>query len=166
MMNISVFEEVANLCLDGLINKSLNNTRLILDIFLDLLIDLVEERRERAKECRFKNSNILDKIFHVSGAVADSETEHYCITVAYLFSDMGQWHVAQINIIRSELKSEIVLGYLARKKIEMSQHRSFWFTSRARSDSEEQNTVKFWFLLLKIWYVSTFSDQVRKIEQL
>jgi len=160
MVNGSVPEIVLNLCLDSLLNEKAKNTWLILDIFLNLRIDFVEEIRERTKECGSEKSNVLYQILHFSRTVADSEPEHDCITVAYLFRNMGQWHIAQINIIRTEVKTEIVLRYLARNQIEMSEHRAFWLTGCSRSDSEEENTVSFWFLLLNIWQVSAFRDQV------
>jgi len=150
-MNGSVLEIVVNLCLDSLLNEKSKNTWPILDIFLNLLIDFVKEIRKGTKECGFEKRNILYKIFHVPRTVADSETKHDCITMSYLFCNMSQWHIAQMNIIRTEVKTEIVLRYLTRNQIDMSEHRAFWLTSCSRSDSEEENTVRFWFLLLNIW---------------
>jgi hypothetical protein len=57
VVDISILHVVEYLCLDGSVKDSLDKARLALNILLDLLVNLVVEGRERAKDCWLK---ILD----------------------------------------------------------------------------------------------------------
>jgi len=120
MMDLTMFQIVANLGLDSLLNNGLKEVYLVVDVFFDLLVNLVVEGWKRSKECGLQLRNISKEIF--ARAEANSEGMNERIDQHDLLIDMAERYIAQVGIVTCEIEPKQIFAGLTRNEIYMGKH--------------------------------------------
>ena len=96
-----------------MLNNAFQRPLEFFDLILNLRMHLVVKGGEGAEKRRLKTLHIFDQIVRAIAAITNSIAIHDGAGVRDLLVHMRERHIGQVDVVLSEVESDVVRGYLA-----------------------------------------------------